>query len=173
MGSFFFPRTFFCWSKRSQCSATARLASLHRRRLAMGGGMAESTRTSLRAGGSPSTLAAPPSGSDRRLAAKVRAAAKEMGDDQRSVKAEVAAARQVAGTARARQRASKQTKLAASLLQRPPTLVARQLLSQCFLSTSAFALWRSFSCIQPHANLPRRCCVCCQHAAPIVSVMDV
>ena len=42
-------------------------------------------------------------------------------DDQCSVKAEVAAARQVAGTARARQRASKRTKLAASLLQRPPT----------------------------------------------------
>ena len=114
----FFLRTFFCWSRRSQCSATARLASLHGRRLAMGGGMAESTRTSLRSGGSPSTLAVPPSGSDRRLAAKVRAAAKEMRDDQRSVKAEVAAARQVAGTARARQRASKRTKLAASLLQR-------------------------------------------------------
>ena len=81
---FFSPRTFFCWSRRSQCSATARLASLHGRRLAMGGGMAESTRTSLRSGGSPSTLAVPPSGSDRRLAAKVRAAAKEMRDDQRS-----------------------------------------------------------------------------------------
>ena len=92
-GVFFFsppPRTFFCWSRRSQCSATARLASLHGRRLAMGGGMAESTRTSLRSGVSPSTLAAPPSGSDRRVAAKVRAAAKEMRDDQRSVKAEAA-----------------------------------------------------------------------------------
>ena len=85
----------------------------------MGGGMAESTRTSLRSGGSPSTLAVPPSGSDSRLAAKARAAAKEMRDDQRSVKAEMVAARQVAGTARARQRASKRTKLAASGLIAP------------------------------------------------------
>ena len=44
---------------------------------------------SLSSGDSPSTLAAPPRGKERRLAAKARAAAKESKADQREAKAEV------------------------------------------------------------------------------------
>ena len=88
----------------------------------MGGGMAESARTSLRSRGAPINVGSATERERQKTGSEIRAAAKEMRDDQRSVKAEVAAARQVAGTARARQRASKRTKLAASLL--PPPGVA-------------------------------------------------
>ena len=81
---------------------------------------------SLRGGSSPSTLAAPVTGNDSRLAAKHRAAAKE----HRSVTAEMAAPREGGGADRALHLVNKRTKVAASALQRPPissaTTVSRQ-----------------------------------------------
>ena len=53
-------------------------------RLARGGGADASARRSLRSGGSPSTLAAPESGRERRLVAKARTAAKASRADHRS-----------------------------------------------------------------------------------------
>ena len=64
----------------------------HTRRLARGGSEAESASMSLNGGSSPSTFAVPVSGSDRRLAAKERAAAKDKSADHRRVNAEMAAA---------------------------------------------------------------------------------
>ena len=54
------------------------------KRLARGGGADGSARRSLRRGGSPSTLAAPESGRERRLLAKARAAAHASRADHRS-----------------------------------------------------------------------------------------
>ena len=60
---------------------------------------------SLSSGGSPSTLAVPPRGRERRLAAKARAAAKQSRADKRAVKAEMLGPREEAGTALERRRA--------------------------------------------------------------------
>ena len=97
----------------------------HTRRLARGGSEAESASMSLNGGSSPSTFAVPVSGSDRRLAAKERAAAKDKSADHRRVNAEMAAALEGGGAERALHRASCLTKVAASALQRPPTSIAR------------------------------------------------
>ena len=95
-------RVFSSWSVlRSYCSA-------------------ESATMSLTRGDSPSTFAVPETGRERR-AAKERAAAKARSADQRSANAEVHAARDAAGAARARHRASSLTNRAAWRLQRPPT----------------------------------------------------
>ena len=94
-------------------------------RLARGGSRDDSARMSLSSGGSPSTLAVPRRGRERRLAAKARAAAKESRADQRAVKAEMLGPREEAGTALERRRARSLTKVAASVLQRPPSLRAR------------------------------------------------
>ena len=59
---------------------------------------------SLNSGGSPSTLAVPPKGRERRLAAKARAAAKESRADQRAAKAETGTAGGSRGGARAEAR---------------------------------------------------------------------
>eukprot|EP00439_Symbiodinium_sp_Y106_P041772 s2421_g5.t1 len=88
-------------------------------------GKARRKRMSLRGGDSPSTLAVPPTGKERRLATKVRAAAKEIKTDQREVKAEMLGPREEAGAARARAPARSLTKVAASELQRPPSSQAR------------------------------------------------
>ena len=97
----------------------------HTRRLARGGSETESASMSLNGGSSPSTFAVPVSGSDRRLAAKERAAAKDKSADHRRVNAEMAAALEGGGAERALHRASCLTKVAASALQRPPTSIAR------------------------------------------------
>ena len=97
----------------------------HARRLARGGSEAESASMSLNGGSSPSTFAVPVSGSDRRLAAKERAAAKYKSADHRRVNAEMAAALEGGGAERALHRTSCLTKVAASALQRPPTSIAR------------------------------------------------
>ena len=76
---------------------------------------------SLSSGDSLSTLAVPPKGKERRLVAKARAAAKEIKADQRKAKAEMVGPREEAGAARARRRARSLTKVAASVLQRPPS----------------------------------------------------
>ena len=68
---------------------------------------------SLSSGDSPSTLAVPPRGKERRLVAKARAAAKESKADQRKAKAEMVGPREEAG--------GSLTKVAASALQRPPS----------------------------------------------------
>ena len=70
---------------------------------------------------SPSTLAVPDKGRERRLAAKVRAAAKARSADQRNTKAAVHAARWAGRAARALLRARSLTNSAAWGLQRPPT----------------------------------------------------
>ena len=68
-------------------------------RLSRGGSREDSARMSLSSGGSPSTLAVPPRGKERRLAAKARAAVKESGADHRAVKAEMLGPRAEAGAA--------------------------------------------------------------------------
>jgi len=95
------------------------------RRLAMGGGSAESSRTSLRRGACPSTLAVPHSGKERRLATKDRAAAKDSSTDQRKANADAVAARVATGAARARLRASSLTNSTALGEHRPPTSMPR------------------------------------------------
>ena len=80
-------------------------------RLARGGTSDESASRSLMRGKFPSTLPAPARERPSRLAAKARAAAMDNTADQRSARAEVQAARDEAGTARARQRASWRTKV--------------------------------------------------------------
>ena len=92
-------------------------------RLARGGTSDESASRSLMRGKFPSTLPAPARERPSRLAAKARAAAMDNTADQRSARAEVQAAREGAGTARARQRTS--TKVDASELHRPPTSMPR------------------------------------------------
>ena len=73
----------------------------------------------------PSTLPVPARESPRRLAANARAAVMDKMADQRSARAEMHAARKGAGTARARQRASRRTKVAASEPHRPPISTPR------------------------------------------------
>ena len=82
-------------------------------RLAKGGCSAESAKTSLSSGVSPSTLAVPDSGSERRLAAKDCAAAMASCADQRDANAAMHAARCAGGAARARLRARSRTNSAA------------------------------------------------------------
>ena len=66
---------------RSQCSCprSRQQPTAYGMRLARGGCSAESARTSLRSGMSPSTLVVPDKGRERRLAAKVRAPAQRPG----------------------------------------------------------------------------------------------
>ena len=94
-------------------------------RLARKGTSDESASRSLMRGKFPSTLPAPARERPSRLAAKARAAAMDNTADQRSARAEVQAAREEAGRARARQRESRRTKMDASELQRPPTSMPR------------------------------------------------
>ena len=86
-----------------------------------GGASDESARTSLKRGASPSRFAVLEMGRDSKLAAKERAAAMERSPDHRVTKAATQAARWVTAALRARARASKRMKAAASALQRPPT----------------------------------------------------
>ena len=87
----------------------------------------------------PSTLPAPARERPSRLAARARAAAMDTAD-QRSAVAEVQAARNEAGTARARQRASWRTKVGASELHRPPTSMPRTVSgATCVVSTATCA----------------------------------
>ena len=128
-----------------------------------GGCSAESARTSLRSGMSPSTLAVPDKGRERRLAAKVRAAAKARSAEQRNTKAAVQAARCAGGAPRALLRASSLTNSAAWGLQRPPTsrpsTTSRQRRPHAISGyVRAPGLWH----VQRHAELPQRCgrCLC-------------
>ena len=79
----------------------------------------------------PSALPVPAKESPRRLVANARAAVMDKMADQRSVRAEVHSAREGAGAARARQRASRRTKVAASELHRPPISMPRTVRWHC------------------------------------------
>ena len=104
---------------------------------------------------SPSTLLVPASGKPSRLDANARAAAKDRMADQR--KAEVHAAREGAGTARARHRARKRKKVAASALHLPPTSMASTVKRQRpeltssgkVLSLAWRAAWRAAPAVRP------------------------
>ena len=125
----FFPnRPFYDKSTRSQCNEGAGGAELThalRQGEARGGDSAESARTSLSKGDSPSTLAVLGIGKESKLAAKDLAAATDNNPDHRPTKAAIVAARCRGRAARARARANNRTKLAASALQRPPTSMPR------------------------------------------------
>ena len=110
---------------RSRCQCpTQRHARIHHAahgmRWASGGKSVELAKTSPMAGASPSTLLVPARGRPTSLDVNARAAAKDRMADQRRAKAEKHAAREGAGAAQARHRASRRTKVAASVLHLPP-----------------------------------------------------
>ena len=91
-------------------------------RLAKGGSREDFVRMPPSSGGSPSTLAVQPRGKERRLAARAQAAAKESRAEQRAIEAEMLEPREERSRAALeRRRARSLTKVAASVLQRPPS----------------------------------------------------
>ena len=118
---FFFTHLFYVRPLRGPSAHALSPGNRLRHATGKGGCSEESARTSLRSGMSPSTLAVPDKGRERRLAAKVRAAAKARSADQRNTKAAVHAARWAGRAARALLRARSLTNSAAWGLQRPPT----------------------------------------------------
>ena len=96
---------------------------------------------SLNSGGSPSTLAVPPRGTERRLAAKARAAAEESRADQRAAKAEIQGPREEAGAALERRRAGHW--IARRIMSCLKTKEACTMRGLCCCNRSPATLWSS------------------------------